>query len=87
MPATEVQARTRRLTVFAQDPNVRVRGKVLTAGVEIPAEYLRPGPAGHRVHVIDYDSSTDRLIDPGPVDDADLFAGVNPNISASSSRE
>ena len=79
MPAIETQAPTRRLTVVAQDPNVRVRGKILTAAVEIPAEHLHSGPAGHRVHVIDYDSSTDRLLAPGPASDQDLFADVNPN--------
>lgn len=79
MPAINRQPPTRRLTVVAQDPNLRVRGKVLTAKVEIPAEYLRKGPAGHRAHVIDYDSSTDRLLAPGPANDEDLFADVNPN--------
>ena len=79
MPAMDTQAPMRRLTVFAQDPNVRVRGKVLTAEVGIPAEFLRPGPAGHRAHVIDYDSSTDRLLAPDPASDEDLFAAANPN--------
>ena len=79
MATLDHQAATRRLTIFAQDPSVRVRGKVLTADVEIPAEYLRPGPAGHRAHVIDYDSSTDRVLSPGPVDSEDGFAEENPN--------
>ena len=79
MSSSVSKSPTRRLTVLAQDPGVRVRGKVLTAEVEVPAEYLRRGPAGHRVHVIDYDSSADRLLDPGPVTEQDVFADVNPN--------
>jgi hypothetical protein len=79
MPLLDTQPPLRRLTVFAQDPNVRSRGKILTAKVEVPTEYLRKGPAGHRVHVIDYDTSTDRLLAPGLVDDADQFADVDPN--------
>lgn len=80
MFAIDKQPPVRRLTVFAQDPDVRVRGKVLTTQLAIPSDKLRPGPAGHRVHVIDYDASADRLLAPGAVDDhEDLFAGVDPN--------
>ena len=32
---------------------------MLTTEVEIPAEQLDAGPRGYRVHVIDYDSSTE----------------------------
>lgn len=54
--------RTRRLTVIAQDPGVTgPDGQVLTTEVEIPAEELSPGPRGYRVHVVDYDASTDTL--------------------------
>jgi hypothetical protein len=79
MPVTDKQALTRRLTIFAQDPSVRVHDRVLTAQVEIPSEYLRDGPAGHRVHVVDYDSSSDRLLAPGPTSEKDLFVRSNPN--------
>lgn len=50
--------RTRRLTILAQDPSIKVDGHILTAEVEIPAEEIAPGPRGYRVHVIDYDTST-----------------------------
>src|SRR5688500_13985453 len=51
--------RTRRLTSFAQDPNVKdLQGNILRAEVDIPAEEFEPGPCGYRVQVIDYDVST-----------------------------
>lgn len=56
--------RTRTLTIIAQDPSVRVKGKILRAQVEVPAEELAPGPWGYRVHVVDYDSSTLNLYRP-----------------------
>jgi hypothetical protein len=59
------QARTRKLTIVAQDPAVRdVRGRILTAEVDVPAEELARGPLGYRVHVIDYDGSTRTLYAP-----------------------
>lgn len=58
---------TRKLTVLALDPSVRSRGKILRTQVEIPNEYLAAGPRGHRVFVIDYDSSTDSYRAPGPL--------------------
>lgn len=80
MPPSFIEAPTRKLTVFAQDPNVRGGGgRILTTKLTIPAEYLRDGPAGHRVHVIDYDASRDRLLAPGPVRDHDPFEDENPN--------
>ena len=54
----------RTLTVIAQDPAVRVAGKILTTELTIPAEELLKGPCGYRVNVIDYDSSTDTLYEP-----------------------
>lgn len=56
--------RTRRLTIVAQDPSIRVNGKILRASVEIPAEELQPGPWGYRVQVVDFDSSTGNLYKP-----------------------
>jgi hypothetical protein len=58
---------TRTLTVLALDPSVRSRGKILRTRVEIPNEYLAPGPRGHRVFIVDYDSSTDSYRAPGPL--------------------
>jgi hypothetical protein len=54
----------RTLTVIAQDPSVRIAGKILTTELTIPAEDLLKGPCGYRVNVIDYDSSTDTLYEP-----------------------
>jgi hypothetical protein len=56
--------RNRRLTIIAQDPSIRVDGRILTTQVEVPAEELAPGPRGYRVHVIDYDTSTGTLYRP-----------------------
>jgi hypothetical protein len=57
-------ARTRTLTIVAQDPAVRVGEKILTTPVDVPAENLAAGPRGYRVHVIDYDASTRTLYKP-----------------------
>ena len=56
--------RTRMLTIVAQDPTIRRKGKILTAEVEVPAEALAGGPWGHRVQIIDYDASTGTLYRP-----------------------
>lgn len=67
-PARETlvpQARTRKLTIVAQDPAVEgADGEILTAEVDVPAEELARGPWGYRVHVIDYDGSTRTLYKP-----------------------
>ncbi|MGB7925368.1 MAG: hypothetical protein WCF57_19165 [Pyrinomonadaceae bacterium] len=61
---------TRKLTIIAQDPDIKVRmrkdwqPKILRAHVEIPYEPLSPGPRGYRVQVIDYDASTDIMYKP-----------------------
>ena len=51
----------RTITIIAQDPDVRVDGKILLAEISIPAEMLMPGPCGYRVNVIDYDASADAV--------------------------
>lgn len=57
--------RTRKLTIIAQDPAVvDSKGNILTTQVEIPAEELSPGPRGYRVHVVDYDTSTNTFYSP-----------------------
>jgi hypothetical protein len=56
--------RTRLLTIVAQDPSVKVNGKILTTQVEVPAEEIAPGPRGYRVQVIDYDTSSGVLYQP-----------------------
>ncbi len=54
----------RTLTIIAQDPTVRVGGRILTAEVAVPNEALSAGPRGYRVHVVDYDSTTNRMYVP-----------------------
>jgi len=58
---------TRKLTVLALDPSVRSGGKILRTQIEIPNEPLVAGPRGHRVSVVDYDSSTDSFRSPPPL--------------------
>jgi hypothetical protein len=55
------EVRQRRLPVIAQDPGFKVGGRVLTSWVSVPFEDLEPGPVGHRVHVVDYDTSSRTL--------------------------
>lgn len=66
----------RELTIIAQDPEVRdAGGKLLLAKVKVPREDLAPGPKGARVHVVDYDASTDTMLRPAELDaDGDAFA-------------
>lgn len=55
----------RKVTVIAQDPSVRAPGSkrdILMATLSIPAEELSEGPTGHRIHVVDYDSTTQRYV-------------------------
>src|SRR5262245_466905 len=54
--------RTRRICVVAQDPGVcSADGAIVTAELTVPAESLGSGPVGHRVQVVDYDSSSRTL--------------------------
>lgn len=59
------------LTVVAQDPSVKVAGRVITAPVKILAEHLLPGPLGHRIRVVDYDATKRTLRGPGPLVQSD----------------
>lgn len=52
------------IPIIAQDPSIRVGGKVLLGEVEIPCEVTAPGPRGARVYVVDYDASNRRLYRP-----------------------
>ena len=61
---TQTPLHTRKLTIIAQDPSIKVKGKILRTEVEIPAEELQPGPWGYRVQIVDYDSSTETLYKP-----------------------
>jgi hypothetical protein len=55
---------TQKLTIIAQDPSIRVNGRILTTEVEIPAEEILTGPCGYRVNVIDYDATSNLLYQP-----------------------
>ena len=61
---------SRTLRIIAQDPSVKAPandGKpagILTTEVSVPCEKLADGPRGYRVHVVDYDSSTQTLYAP-----------------------
>jgi len=76
--AKHAQPRTRFLTVIAKDPLTRYRhgprrGQIVTSRVRIPAESLGPGPCGYRVHVVDFDATTDTYYDTSIPEDRDLF--------------
>jgi hypothetical protein len=55
---------TQKLTIIAQDPSVKIGGRILVTAVDVPAEELLSGPRGHRVNVIDFDASTSTLYEP-----------------------
>lgn len=57
------RAPTRKMTVIAQDPAVRLGSKIVMATIDVPAEDLDPGPIGYRVHVVDFDGSKNSYID------------------------
>lgn len=65
-PPPGVTNRVRQLTIIAQDPSVPGDGQILTAEVSVPVDRLEAGPRGHRFHVVDYDASSGRLVDPVP---------------------
>jgi hypothetical protein len=74
-----ITARTRRLTLVAQDPAVRTpHGRILCVSAEIPAEALDPGPWGHRVQVIDFDATTNQLLAPL---DSDAYIDRNGSLT------
>jgi hypothetical protein len=53
-------ANTRKMTILAQDPAVRIdaTGARPFAQIDIPAEPLAAGPTGYRVKVVDYDAAS-----------------------------
>ncbi|MGR9249469.1 hypothetical protein [Rhizobium leguminosarum] len=62
---------TRKLSIIAQDPSVKIGGRIVTASIDVPAEELLPGPRGYRVVVVDYDVTANALYQP-----ADLPSGL-----------
>lgn len=73
-------ANTRKLTILAQDPSIKVNGAIAFTRVDIPAEVLADGPTGYRVKLVDFDASANvlyapRRFGPDPKDqDADPYA-------------
>jgi hypothetical protein len=71
--------RLRYLTVIAQDPLLTYqregpnKGRIVTARVRIPAESLGRGPIGYRVHVIDYDATSETYYDTHLPENEDPF--------------
>nr|QCL09649.1 hypothetical protein pC5.8a_157 [Rhizobium rhizogenes] len=51
----------RKLSIIAQDPSVKIDGKIVRASIDVPAEELLPGPRGYRVVVVDYDVTANAL--------------------------
>ena len=70
-PSVIPEPQSRKIRIIAQDPSIRRGGRILTALVPVPVENLEPGPRGYRVHVIDYDSSTETLYKPYKLDPAE----------------
>jgi hypothetical protein len=69
------QPRTRRMAILAQDCGVkRPDGSMLTASVALPYTDLLGGPTGHRVQIVDYDSTTGTMYEPAEVADDDTPA-------------
>ncbi|MEO5845922.1 MAG: hypothetical protein ABIQ33_13905 [Caldimonas sp.] len=54
----------RKLTILAQDPGVKVAGRIAFASVDVANEIVADGPTGHRVKVIDFDASANVLYAP-----------------------
>lgn len=59
-----VRSNSRKLTILAQDPAVRLRGKLAFTQVSIPNEVLADGPIGYRVKVVDFDATANVLYEP-----------------------
>jgi hypothetical protein len=57
-------AETMQVRVVAQDPSVELDNRILTDVVSFPYEGLQAGPMGHRVHVVDYDSTSQTFYRP-----------------------
>jgi hypothetical protein len=66
------ELRTRRMPIVAQDPGIRWGRKSLASRVSVSWEDLEAALSGHRVHVIDYDSSTGTMYAPARLGDGDV---------------
>jgi hypothetical protein len=81
--APQTARRTQPFRIIAQDPAVRDwNDRILTASVDIPLELLLPGPWGHRVQVIDFDSASNLFYLPARYDAAQDGHVVDPYATA-----
>jgi hypothetical protein len=73
------------MMIIALDPGVKgADKKILRALVDLPNEELGLGPRGYRVQVLDYDSSSGVLYEPG-VQPSNRHRGTDPDAFASHS--
>jgi hypothetical protein len=68
---------TMQVRVVAQDPMLTHDGAIVTDLVTFPYEDVEAGPIGHRVHVVDYDSSTATMYPPAPLKSGGMTANVS----------
>ena len=68
---------TRRVTVLAQDPSIHdLNGLPLFTTVLVPNDRLLPGPRSSRIHVMDIDANSGRMIAPAPDPSTDFTQPV-----------
>lgn len=69
---------TMQVRVVAQDPALtQGNGEIVTSLVTFPYESVESGPIGHRVHVVDYDASTETMYPPATLGSATMTARVS----------
>ena len=69
---------TVQVRVVAQDPSLTSEGgDIVTDLVTFPYEDVEAGPIGHRVHVVDYDSSTATMYPPASLKSGGMAANVS----------
>jgi hypothetical protein len=83
---------SRKLTILAQDPAVRLNGRLAFTQVDVPNEMLAPGPVGYRVKVVDFDASANVLYEPLTYEDNGAGEAPDPfappaNLSAAKRKE
>src|SRR4051812_21932236 len=64
--------------VVAQDPALtQDNGEIVTSLVTFPYESVESGPIGHRVHVVDYDASTETMYPPAAFSSSSMAARLS----------
>ena len=79
---TMTAQRRRLLTIIAQDPSIRLNGRILRAIVPVPYDATEPGPWGERIHVLDYDATSNTLYAPLDIGDGVNESPVDPFADA-----